>query len=91
MVGGIAFAGTRGVKEVQVSMDGGDTWQSTELRKPLSPYSWTIWTMPWQPPVDYYVILSRAIDGTGAVQTETERDPFPSGSSGYHRVLVFVE
>ena len=91
MVGGIAFAGTRGVKEVQVSMDGGDTWQFTELRKPLSPYSWTIWTMPWQPPVDYYVILSRAIDGTGAVQTETERDPFPDGSSGYHRVLVFVE
>lgn len=91
VIGGIAFSGTRGIKDVQVSMDAGDTWRSTELRRPLSPYAWTIWTMPWQPPVDYYVVLVRAIDGTGAVQTESERDPFPEGSSGYHRILVFVE
>ncbi len=91
IIGGIAFAGTRGIKDVQVSVDGGDTWQSAELRQRLSPYTWTIWTMPWEAPKDYFVILSRAIDGTGAVQVETDADPYPNGSSGYHRILVFVE
>ncbi len=91
IIGGIAFAGTRGIKDVQVSIDGGDTWRSADLRKPLSPYAWTLWTTPWKPTVDYYIVLVRAIDGTGDVQTESERDAFPDGSSGHHRVLVFVE
>ncbi|MSQ32391.1 MAG: hypothetical protein EXR59_04030 [Dehalococcoidia bacterium] len=91
MIGGMAFAGTRGIKEVQISMDAGDSWQSAELRKPLSPYTWTIWTMQWKAPKNYFIILSRAIDGTGAVQVETEVDPYPNGSSGFHRILVTVE
>jgi len=34
-VAGHAYAGTRGVDAVEVSVDGGDTWRDAELSEPL--------------------------------------------------------
>lgn len=46
-VGGIAYAGSRGVAKVEVQVDGGE-WRTAELREPLSELSWVIWraTLP---------------------------------------------
>ena len=44
-IGGIAHAGSRGVKRVEVSVDGGRSWVDAQLRPPLSQNSWTIWRM----------------------------------------------
>src|SRR5439155_1336117 len=43
-VGGVAFAGARGIKKVEVTGDGGLTWQEAQLRRPLGPYTWVLWT-----------------------------------------------
>jgi len=89
-IGGVSFAGNRGIKRVEVSTDGGKTWQDAILRKPMSENSWVQWTLPWQPTNGDYTLQVRATDGTGAVQTADEQDTYPSGATGYHTKQVRV-
>lgn len=91
MVGGIAFAGRQGIRRVEVSTDGGDSWQQALVKPPLSPYAWVLWVLRW--PVratGAYRLRVRAVDGTGEVQTDVPRDPFPEGATGIHEVSVEV-
>ncbi len=87
-VGGIAFAGTRGISRVDVSTDGGRTWAPAELRPPLSALTWVIWTFQWSPGPGEHTLAVRATDGRGALQAGDVRPSFPSGASGYHQVRV---
>ena len=90
-VGGIAFAGTRGISKVEVSTDGGRTWTETLLTAPLSPLTWVLWDVKWTPPGEgSYQLVVRATDGTGALQDSSQADSYPSGSRGYHAVRVDV-
>jgi hypothetical protein len=41
-VGGIAFAGNRGVAKVEVQVDEGE-WRIAQIRRPLSDLTWVIW------------------------------------------------
>ena len=92
LVGGIAFAGDRGITKVEFSVDGGTTWQSAEIGPALSPYSWILWTSQWDPPLPKpYNILVRSTDGTGEVQTAVVRGSLPSGATGHHRIMVTVQ
>lgn len=84
---GIAFAGDRGIDRVEVSWDGGKTWQVAEMEKPLSPWSWVF----WRKRVEFerggrYTVMVRAADQYSRVQDNTRRDPFPAGTTGYHKV-----
>lgn len=86
---GVAFAGDRGVRRVDVSTDGGRTWSPADLKDPLSPYTWRLWRYTWRPDVTGRVgVLVRAVDGTGAVQVRSVTDPFPDGASGYHTIAI---
>ena len=88
---GVAFAGIRGIKEVQWSMDGGTTWHPARLTPPLSPLTWVLWTAQWTPTRSGNATLAvRAKDGSGAWQTSTVNDSFPRGATGYHLVPVSV-
>ncbi len=87
-VGGIAFAGGRGVQGVEISADRGRSWSPTTLAAALSPLSWVLWTADWLPQGRTPTLTVRATDGTGAVQTADERPPLPDGSSGYHTVTL---
>jgi len=90
-VGGVAFAGSRGIKRVEVSTDGGNTWNDAQLQSPLSSLSWVIWSYEWTPSAAGKVTLEvRATDGTGQTQTKDENPPLPDGSTGYHTVQVKV-
>jgi DMSO/TMAO reductase YedYZ molybdopterin-dependent catalytic subunit len=90
-IAGVAWAGIRGIRAVQVSLDDGRSWHSTRLHQPLSPWAWTQWAYAWTPAWrGRQPVLCRAIDGTGAVQDPTRRPPHPSGASGYHRVEIAV-
>jgi DMSO/TMAO reductase YedYZ molybdopterin-dependent catalytic subunit len=92
LTGGIAFAGARGINEVQVSFDGAFTWQTAKVRKPLSRHTWVIWTLPWEPPDNgLHSIFVRAVDGTGAIQTGEDRETFPDGATGYHSIGFNIE
>ncbi|HZD36852.1 MAG TPA: molybdopterin-dependent oxidoreductase [Nitrososphaeraceae archaeon] len=90
-LGGIAFAGSRGISKVQISIDDGNTWTDASIKEPLSQYSWVIWaadlSLPSQPRNDYKVSV-RATDKAGNVQTSEVREPFPDGSTGYHMIDI---
>lgn len=92
-VGGVAFAGARGIEKVEVSVDGGKTWQEAGVKPPLSKMAWALWTYEWLPTaLGTFRAVVRAIDGQGRVQEETPADPLPDGKQGYHDVVVtFVE
>src|SRR5262249_10565953 len=88
-IGGIAFAGKRGISKVEVSVDGSD-WQRAELKEPLSPLTWRLWRLNWQASKGRHDIRVRATDGTGAVQTTQVADLHPDGASGYNSGSVNV-
>ena len=86
LIGGIAFAGNRGISKVEVSIDESD-WIEAELGTVLSQLSWVQWKITWEPPVAAgYTIRVRATDGTGELQDETELEPAPNGASGWHTI-----
>lgn len=89
-VEGIAFSGRRGIQKVEVSVDGGVSWQEATLRPPLSAYSWVLWHYDWQDvsPDARHVIVARATDAAGVTQTARIAPPFPSGATGYPEVRI---
>ena len=90
-IAGVAFSGNKGISEVDVSTDAGQTWQGAILKQPLSSFTWVLWELAWQPPTaGSYTIVVRAIDLEGNVQVPNEEPPLPNGSSGYHSVLLNV-
>jgi DMSO/TMAO reductase YedYZ molybdopterin-dependent catalytic subunit len=90
-VRGIAFGGRPPIGRVEVSTDGGRSWQTASLTPPLSPHAWTHWSYSWHiPRPGSYSLIVRGVDGTGAVQRADAGDPFPRGASGLHTVHVTV-
>jgi DMSO/TMAO reductase YedYZ molybdopterin-dependent catalytic subunit len=91
-VGGVAFAGDRGISKVEVSMDGGDTWAEATIRENPSPagLSWVVWVLEWTARPGTYDFVVRATDGTGELQTSDHADELPDGASGYHRISVGI-
>lgn len=88
--GGVAFAGARGIKQVEVSTDSGQTWQEARLRQPLGPYTWVLWSATIPLTAGEHTLLVRATDGTGAVQTDRPRSPLPDGATGWATIRVRV-
>ena len=88
---GIAFAGSRGVRLVEISTDEGKSWSPANLAIPLSSYAWVFWSYDWAVPAPgRYTLLVRATDGTGSLQTSAEQDPSPDGASGLHEITIAV-
>jgi len=87
-VAGVAFSGNLGISEVEVSLDGGKTWQVATLKRPLSQLTWVLWEIAWVPQPGNYTIVARAIDMQGNVQSPLEEPPLPDGASGYHTISV---
>ena len=90
-IAGLAFAGDRGISKVEVSTDGGNTWQTASLKDPLSRNSWVLWALEWIPQnKGKYNIIVRATDGSGNLQIAEITDIYPNGATGYHSVDEFV-
>ena len=92
---GRAWSGHGPVTEVQVTVDGGATWQAASLDPPVGPRAWRRWTAPWD--VRHpgrYVVSARATDATGRAQpTDLAEQPWNRGgfaNSGLQRVDVVV-
>jgi DMSO/TMAO reductase YedYZ molybdopterin-dependent catalytic subunit len=89
MLGGVAFAGDRDISRVEVSTDGGQTWQQAQVKEALSPYTWVLWIYDWSPPGrGMHTIKVRAADGMGRLQSRQEAPPLPNGADGYHTIVV---
>jgi DMSO/TMAO reductase YedYZ molybdopterin-dependent catalytic subunit len=90
-LGGVAFAGDRGIKDVEYSTDGGKTWQKASTKPPLGKFTWVLWAAVWKPAgPGSYVVQVRAADGNGVRQTSKPAPTLPDGASGYHTVRVQV-
>jgi hypothetical protein len=90
-IAGVAWAGDRGIQRVEVSTDGGSTWNDAILRTPVGPLSWRQWALRWTPERSGTVeVVCRATDGLGEVQTSATAAPHPAGATGLHRVTVEV-
>jgi DMSO/TMAO reductase YedYZ molybdopterin-dependent catalytic subunit len=90
---GVAWAGEADITKVEISTDGGASWNAAQLGKDQAKYAWRPWSYNWKPAKSGdYVILSRATDSQGRVQP----DVAVWNPSGYlynacDQVKVYVE
>ena len=83
-IGGIAFAGARGVSRVEVRVDGDGPWHEARLRSPLSDTTWVIWRYDWPFEAGRHTVEVRAVENDGTPQIEAVNPARPSGSTGIH-------
>jgi DMSO/TMAO reductase YedYZ molybdopterin-dependent catalytic subunit len=67
---GIAFDGGTGIKQVDVSTDGGQNWKAAKLGKDLGKYSFREWTLPVDLSAGVHELKVRATSNGGKVQPE---------------------
>ena len=89
-IAGVAWAPTRGISRVEVSTDGGESWNDARLARQLDEDAWRQWAYEWEAEPGEHTLKVRATDGEGEAQTEERVPPIPSGATGYHTVDVTV-
>jgi sulfite oxidase len=90
---GHAWAGDLKVKSVDVSIDFGQTWQKTRLRRPANRLAWQQWSSAIDfPKKGYYEVWARATDQNGRAQPMVVPGWNPKGylNNACHRVAVKV-
>jgi sulfite oxidase len=90
---GAAWAGDLTVRQVDVSIDFGASWQPAKLDSPKNPYDWQRWTATVRLPSEgYYEIWARATDSKGLMQPHWAGNWNPQGygANPLHRVAVVV-
>ncbi|WOJ96328.1 sulfite dehydrogenase [Congregibacter brevis] len=70
---GIAWSGRGKIVAVEVSTDGGKTWDRASLQGPILPKAHTRFGLPWKWDGKPTELASRAIDDTGYVQPTKEQ------------------
>jgi DMSO/TMAO reductase YedYZ molybdopterin-dependent catalytic subunit len=89
---GAAWAGEPEVDRVEVSTDGGKTWQAGRLLGQVVPFAWRLWEYTWKAPAEKgrYTLQVRATDGRGRVQPASH-DPDRRAYLVNHVLPVEVE
>ena len=89
VIQGIAFAGDRRISRVEVTADGGQSWRDASLLPAMGRLTWVRWTIDVSlTPGAETVVMVRATDGTGALQTDKVEQPYPDGATGWHTIKV---
>ncbi|MEU5908282.1 molybdopterin-dependent oxidoreductase [Micromonospora sp. NPDC047467] len=88
-VAGVAWAQQRGIRRVEVRVDGGP-WQEAELAPTVSVDTWVQWSWRWDATPGEHQLQVRATDATGETQTERTQGVVPDGATGWHTVPVLV-
>lgn len=89
VVGGVAWAQTRGIAKVELRIDGG-AWQEVQLGPDAGVDYWRQWYYEWDADEGQHSLTVRATADDGEVQTAARANPFPNGSSGWQDILVNV-
>lgn len=89
---GVAFGGMNAAKSVEVSIDGGETWQPARFVGPdLGRFAWRPFVLAAELQPGTHTITSRATDSEGNVQEEvTEPNHRAYDYSGWSRLAVEV-
>ncbi len=91
---GYAIATAREVMRVDVSIDGGRSWQQAELEpSPGAPWSWRFWNATVDLPKGEHELVVRAWDSAGQTQPALPDETWNFKgylSAAWHRVRVFA-
>jgi hypothetical protein len=90
---GRAWSGRAAIALVEVSTDGGETWDDAELEDDNgSPWAWRPWRSRWSPPAPgEYTLCCRAGDEAGNVQPlEPEWNLGGYANNAVQRIAVTV-
>ena len=85
----MAWAPDRGIRGVEVQVDGG-AWQPAVLSAPISKATWVQWLFRWDATPGRHELAVRATDETGEIQTDRRTRPAPDGARGLHTISVNV-
>lgn len=89
---GRAWSGWAPVERVEVSVDGGETWQDAELAEPTGDYGWRGWSIDWDATPGEHELCSRATDAAGNTQAhEVEWNTGGYVNNAVQRVRVTVQ
>lgn len=88
-VGGMAWAGDRGISRVEVRVDGGE-WVEAQLRAPISDRTWQLWRYNWPFSEGQHVFEVRCFEGDGEMQILESNPVRPSGATGTHSMRANV-
>ncbi len=90
-IGGVAFAGQRGIATVEVQVGEGE-WRTAEVEPYVPNLVWQRWRLDLPADVvrdrDEIEVTVRAVDTAGEGQDPDPRDPHPDGLTGLHRITV---
>jgi DMSO/TMAO reductase YedYZ molybdopterin-dependent catalytic subunit len=90
-VTGFAWAGEGTIVAVDVSTDGGQTWQPARLTGAESRYAWRRWELAWTAPAGTHTLMARASDSLGRYQPASRpRDPQGYRWNVIHAIRVNV-
>jgi sulfane dehydrogenase subunit SoxC len=67
---GRAWSGWGAIVSVEVSVDGGESWQPAALADEDSSWAWRAWTFDWSPAPGRYLVCCRAADAAGNAQPD---------------------
>lgn len=81
---GAAWTGTGTVQQVEVSPDGGRSWQPATFTSEATPGVWRLWECWWDATPGEHTLLSRAADSEGNRQP----DALPPNRKGYANNFV---
>jgi DMSO/TMAO reductase YedYZ molybdopterin-dependent catalytic subunit len=89
---GFAWAGPKGIKLVEISSDGGNTWQAAGFMGDTEPHSWRLWAT--EVPIvagQSVTVIARATDNAGQVQPLTAQPNAGGyGNNSMHKVTFRV-
>jgi sulfane dehydrogenase subunit SoxC len=81
---GRSWSGEGRIAKVDVSLDGGRTWQSARLREPNIDRAWVRWDVEWDARPGTHRLQARASDDNG----NTQPDRIPLNEEGYNHWAV---
>ncbi|KSU66810.1 molybdopterin-dependent oxidoreductase [Arthrobacter sp. NIO-1057] len=91
VLGGSAWAQTRGISRVQVQIDDGP-WEDAQLAAEASLDTWRQWRFVWKDAAPgRHTASVRAYDAQGKLQTGEKANPVPNGASGWQRLQFTVQ
>ena len=88
-IAGTAWAQTRGIERVELQIDGGP-WVAADLATELNHETWRQWSYRWNATPGRHTVIVRATEKNGPIQTAERSEPFPSGATGQHQIVVLV-
>ena len=91
-VHGAAWTGDGEITKVELSTDGGATWNNAKLIDKAAPNAWRLWEFEWQTPAKAgkQTLMARATDSRGRTQP-SERDPDRGTYMINHLLPITVE